>query len=234
MNKNTFLYKLCGESSLNLRNMIVHALGRHTSYSKHQKRFATVNSQTKLSLVPVSASGNSTDSNNLSNATTLTGLQNKHTYCLSPSTVNKAKTLFAVQSVMSCFKHGVSSLNLRNIIVHNLKRYMSYFKHQKRFATVISPTKLSLVPVSVNGNSTDSNNLSNAATLTGLQNRHMFSNCPSPSTVIKVRTFFVVQSVMFHFKHDSVNYPPELLRMMFPNSEITSKISLVELNLGIL
>ena len=40
------------------------------------------------------------------------------------------------------------------------------------FATVYFQTKLSLVPMLVNGNSTDSKNLSNGATLTDLQNKH--------------------------------------------------------------
>ena len=49
------------------------------SYSKDQKRFAAVNSQIKLSLVPKSLNGDSTDSSILSNVAALTGLQNEYT-----------------------------------------------------------------------------------------------------------------------------------------------------------
>ena len=115
------------------------------------------------------------------------------------------------------------------------KKHMTYFKHQKNVANVMSQVKISFTADKVSescGSSdfTKSPNLAEPAS--PIVQKQLFSNPVLPSAVTKAEILFAMQSVMSHFTHNSCNDFPALFKLMFPDSEIASEILLGRTKLG--
>ena len=116
-----------------------------------------------------------------------------------------------------------------------LKNHMTYSKHQKNVANVKSQVQISFTAnkVSESCGSSDFTKSPNLAKPTSPTiQKQLFSNAVSPSAVTKAEILFVMQSVMSHFTHNSCNDFPALFILMFPDSEIASKILLGRTKLG--
>ena len=119
-----------------------------------------------------------------------------------------------------------------------LKKHMTCSKRQRTVASVMSQGKISVTAnkVSESFGSSDFTKSPNLAESTSLTFQYqLFSNPVLLSALTKAKILFAMQkvmSVMSYFTHNSFINFPALFKLMFPDSEITSKTLLGRTKLG--